>query len=390
MAVSDKSRIALWVRSAGRCEYLGCNKPLLGEAISGRRLLNTSYIAYIVGERPGGPRGNPVRSPQLADDVENLLLLCDVHHRLIDRDGVDDHPEARLLEMKRRHESRVAAATDISDDMGSHVLLYAARVGEHDCPARFDLAKAAMLPDRWPAEPHAVHLELSGVDLADHEEGYWRLQQQNLRRQFERRLRDHLANGDIRHLSVFALAPQPLLMELGRLLGDITPARVHQLHREPQGWNWRSERPPIDYVVSEPAGSGPTVALRLALSATVTDQRIQDVLGADVPIWSLTTPQPHNDVLHREGDLAAFRGTVRSLLDRIKARHGENATIHVFPALPVSAAVEVGRVWMPKADLTLRVYDQDRHAGCFVPRITIGSGHADRDEELQSKELAHG
>ena len=32
---------------------------------------------------------------------------------------------------------------------------------------------------------------------------------------------------EIRHLSVFALAPQPLLIELGRLLCDIVPAAVH-------------------------------------------------------------------------------------------------------------------------------------------------------------------
>lgn len=390
MTVSSKSRVALWARSAGRCEYLGCNKPLLGEATSGRRLLNASYIAHIVGDEPGGPRGDSVRSPQLADDVENLLLLCDVHHRLIDRDGIDDHPESRLLEMKRRHENRISAATDIGDDMASHVLLYAARVGEHDCPARFDLAKAAMLPARWPAEPQAVHLELSGVDLADHEPGYWRLQQQNLRRQHDRRLRDRLASGDIRHLSVFALGPQPLLMELGRLLGDLTPARVHQLHREPQGWNWRSERPPIAYAVSEPAGAGPAVALKLALSATIADERIQAVLGPATPIWSLTTERPHNDVMHREDDLAVFRSTVRGLLDRIKARHGENATIHVFPALPVSAAVEIGRIWMPKADLALRIYDQDRHAGGFVHRLTIGNDLADCDDQPQHKELAHG
>jgi hypothetical protein len=36
----------------------------------------------------------------------------------------------------------------------------------------------------------------------------------------------------------------------------------------------------------------------------------------------------------------------------------EGATIKVFPAPPVSAAVEVGRVWMPKADLPMTVFDQ--------------------------------
>ena len=62
---------------------------------------------------------------------------------------------------------------------------------------------------------------------------------------------------------------------------------------------------------------------------------------------------------------------LRHAFDQIKARHGEDAIIHVFPAMPVSAAIEVGRVWMPKADLPLVIYDQNRAAGGFVARLNI-------------------
>jgi hypothetical protein len=34
--------------------------------------------------------------------------------------------------------------------------------------------------------------------------------------------------------------------------------------------------------------------------------------------------------------------------------------------------VETGRIWMPKADLTMKIYDQNRTAQAFVPTITIG------------------
>jgi hypothetical protein len=43
----------------------------------------------------------------------------------------------------------------------------------------------------------------------------------------------------------------------------------------------------------------------------------------------------------------------------------------VFPALPASLAVETGRVWMPKADPELRIYDQQRDKG-FVYALKIG------------------
>jgi hypothetical protein len=117
--------------------------------------------------------------------------------------------------------------------------------------------------------------------------------------------------------------------------------------------------------------SGPA-ALVLALSATVIDERITCVLGKDVAIWSITAEQPHNDIMKCRADLSELRRLVRAMLNDIKAAHGEHAVIHVFPALPVSAAVEVGRVWMPQADLPLVIYDQNRAWNGFGRTIQIG------------------
>src|SRR4051794_2268290 len=69
--------------------------------------------------------------------------FCDRHHRVIDVEAVAEHPDARLLEMKARHEARIEAVTGIDHERRSHVVLYGARIGEHDYPVRFDLAKAA-------------------------------------------------------------------------------------------------------------------------------------------------------------------------------------------------------------------------------------------------------
>jgi hypothetical protein len=63
--------------------------------------------------------------------------------------------------------------------------------------------------------------------------------------------------------------------------------------------------------------------------------------------------------------LSLFRNLFRRLLDRIKAKHGQAAEIHLFPAVPVAIALEIGRVRMPKADLPYQVYDQNRETGGF-------------------------
>jgi len=122
--------------------------------------------------------------------------------------------------------------------------------------------------------------------------------------------------------------------------------------------------------VAPDSGTETYVALKLGISATITDDRITAVLGPDVSIWSLTAKNPNNDIMRHVEDLREFRRIIRKLFDDIKAAHGQDASIHLFPAIPVSCAVELARVRMPKADLPLLVYDQVRESG-FVHRLTI-------------------
>ena len=104
----------------------------------------------------------------------------------------------------------------------------------------------------------------------------------------------------------------------------------------------------------------------------VNDDRITSVLGENTAIWSITCDQPGNDIMRRKDDLAAYKHLLRDLFNRIKAYHGEGVLLHVFPVVPASVAVETGRVWMPKADLAMKLYDQNRTAQAFVPTITVG------------------
>jgi hypothetical protein len=367
--VSPKTRAVLWARGAGRCYF--CNTSLIGDYVSGNEDAIFGFVAHIVAETPGGPRGDRVRSPELADDVSNLMLTCHPHHKLIDVDEMDNYPEQRLLDIKAAHEARIAIVSEITGDKASHVLRYGAKIGDKESPVSFQRVRLAMLPKRYPAEGRSIGIEILGNAATDGEDKFWQNEPDNLRRQFEQRLRPRIAEREITHLSVFALAPIPLLVELGRLLGDIVPAAVYQLHREPASWSWAGDGPRINYEIARPTRSGRHVALKLGISATITDDRITSVLGEDTAIWSLTSEKSGNDVMRHAEDLMEFRRLMRGLYNEVKAKHGENTTIHVFPAVPVSVAVELGRVRMPKADLPLLVYDQRPGAG-FIPRLAIG------------------
>jgi hypothetical protein len=369
--IPQKVQSALWARAGGRCQYRGCNEDLVGDLVAGKEDGTFGFIAHIVADAEDGPRGCPIRSPLLAKSLENLMLMCGKHHKEIDVDARDDHPEALLLEMKREHELRIGLVTGVDEDRASHVVRFGAKIGQKEALVSTRALFSAMLPQNYPASGRTIDLEIVGCAYRDDEPDYYRFQRDNLRRQFEAQVRGRIERQEIRHMSVFALAPQPLLIELGRLIGDILPAQVMQRHREPATWTWQDNQPPVRYQVKEgvQAGAAP-IALKIGISATLTDEPVVAVLGSDAAVWSLTALAPHNDILRSPADQAEFRSTVRRLLDRIKAVHGEGREIHLFPAMPASLAVELGRVWMPKADPPLVLYD--RQGPRFIRTFTLG------------------
>jgi hypothetical protein len=127
----------------------------------------------------------------------------------------------------------------------------------------------------------------------------------------------------------------------------------------------------LTFTVTEPAHTAGSPALVLNVSASVTADRITSRLGANAAIWRVSVATPHNDIIKSPEHLSQFRTVLRQLLDRIKAEHGQESTLHIFPAAPVSVAIELGRVRMPKADMPWQIYDQNNALGGFFPALTI-------------------
>ncbi|MDK4733941.1 HNH endonuclease [Rhizobium sp. CNPSo 3490] len=362
----------VWARAAGRCEFRGCNCNLIGDLLTGKDDLNRAYIAHIVSDAPGGPRGDKLLSPQLSTDPSNLMLLCDTHHRLIDGSSTwREYPSHVLLEMKAEHEDRVEGVTSISRDRGCHVIRFAAGIGKNESPVNTDAIREALLPEFYPVRNGMIDLDVPDLGIPDSDPAYWRLHQRLLREKYHERVKGRLERNEIGRLAVFGLAPMPLLIELGRLISDISEAHVRQRLREPTTWEWQSEPGEMELVREEPVSSGSVIALKLGVSGPIDDGRITAVLGDDVSIWSLSAKNANNDILRTQSDLALWRRELRAVLENIKDRHARTDIVHVFPAVPVSAAVELGRVWMPKAHLPMRIYDHNWALGGFRQTLDI-------------------
>jgi hypothetical protein len=368
--ISDKNKYQLWVKSGGRCQYRGCNKNLYQDILT-KRNFNQSYIAHIVADVAGGPRGDVIRSPLLCDDLTNLMLLCDTHHRSIDKDDVPGHPEPLLLAMKKEHEDRIERLTSIAPNMHSHIVIYKANIGVHSPVITYESVREFLLPTHYPALNHSIDLGLTNSPQRDKDESFWRTEVETLEANFNEYLKPKFKKNEINHLSVFALAPMALLMKLGVLMNDIHHSEIHQPVRTPKTWNLSEGDDAIIYKVIKPQQKHKTVALNISLSATINNDRITKILGDDCAIYTITIDEPFNDYLKSKKQLQDFSSAIRKLFDQIKSKYSSDTPLHIFPAMPVATAIEFGKIWMPKADMPLIVYDENTVNSGFFKAIEL-------------------
>jgi hypothetical protein len=372
--ISDSTQCRLWGRAAGRCEFAGCNRPVWKSSIT-QEQVNVAQKAHIHSFSALGPRGNQGIGSDELNDIGNLMLVCHECHQKLDKEPNGGRYTATLLRrMKDEHERRIERITGIAENKKSHILLYGTNIGEHSSPLSYHDAAPAMFPRRYPASDVPIELGTVNNSFSDRDPEFWNIEGENLRRKFEQRVRERLAAGEIEHLSVFALAPQPLLVLLGTLLGDIVRSDVYQRHREPPTWEWPASALPQTFELREPSASSGPPALVLALSATVSKERITSIVGQEASIWTVTTTTPHNDMMKSREQLSQLRSLLRLVFDQIKAAHGQSTLLHVFPIAPLAAAIEFGRVRMPKADMPWLIYDQVNALNGFIPAVAVPQG----------------
>lgn len=374
--VKEKVRYLLWAKSAGRCEFNGCNEPLYQDSHT-KIEMNFGEVAHIIGQGKKGPRSYEALKydEKYINDIANLMLACPKCHKLIDGNP-ELYTDEKLRGMKFMHEDKVRLATAIKLDNRSNVIIYSGRVGLFQPSIKFRDASQALFPDYYPADHYAHELSMSGNLETDDNPNFWKNQTLNLEAQFKRRVEHLLGNEkEINHFSIFAFAPIPLLIILGTLLPDHYPADIYQLKKEPPTWDWQPAPQDFDFIITEPEDHHQTVALNMSLSADIDNKRIFEALGiSEVSIWKIDatdTEFPKNDHLRSKDQLILFSRYFRKLLNQIKIVHGQATKLHVFPAISVAYAVEIGRIRQQKADVPLLIYDQNNQTGGFSPAIAV-------------------
>src|SRR6266498_333275 len=208
-AIPPLTRLVLFVRAGGCCEFDGCNKYLLRHRLT-KLAGNFAQIAHIVAFSPEGPRGTRTISAEKLNDPSNLMLLCPECHKLI-----DDHPERytvkTLKEYKRRHEKRISQLTKTKPDYQTTVVMLKANIGAQAVDISEGEIQEAIAP-RYPDDEEVV------IDLTTIPDGedtpFWENGARAIQQQIQRLYAPRINTKSAHHISLFALAPIPLMTYL--------------------------------------------------------------------------------------------------------------------------------------------------------------------------------
>lgn len=373
----DRERLLVWVRAGGTCVL--CKRYLLDGSLTGLPV-SLGELAHIVGQQDSdrSPRGRHWLARHKRDLAENVLLACESCHEEIDDQlatGILDVDA--LTRIKALHEQRIRHVVTLPDDRRSLVLRMVAELRGNALEIGRDTAATAVISaDRFPwfdldRNHIGVEIDLRNLpDEAEADQEYYASARRAIDRVLEHKLHDAVNSGDVKHVSVFPFARLPLLVYLGSRLEDNYAVDVFQRHRNTQSWAWQDTAPHQFTVAGIEALNGADEAvLLLSVSGTVDPAEVPVELRhlPRVTVNPDATPSP--DIVTSRGSLDEFTKAVRAINAAFDA-NTRLRTVHVFGALPPTAAVELGRLLDRHIHPALVIYDRS-DAGTYRPAVEI-------------------
>ena len=376
-APSENTIRMLCSKAAGMCEFEGCNKRLFFDGVTLAEF-NNAYVAHIVASSIEGPRGDETLSPLLSDKLENLMLMCADHHKLIDNPttGPRDYPVERLKEMKRVHEEKIEKVCSLFNVPKTEVVCFSSPIkGITSVNVDYKLAAKAVLPDKQPGSSYGVNIQVKSFYPYTSKE-YWSDCWNQLQILFNSNIQNPAIQFRDANFSVFPIAPIPLIVKLGELFGDKLSCDIYQKTRFPDTWEWQAKELTNRFIVEalKTNTSNGIIALNISLTNDVQNERVFDT-GEYEAVYKIKANVTGVDCITSTQDLSEFLHIYQNNLDEILNNYGGKCKIHLFPAVPVSAAFEIGRRYMINTHPSMIIYDENNG---FFETLKMGVNTDDR------------
>lgn len=343
--------------SHGYCMFEGCGDRLDIDYLTGASG-NYSYLAHNVASSESGPRGIPYLSEELSNNPDNILLLCDKHHRLIDRVACADYPASRLTQMRSEFLINTERLLEGLSFQPIPVFSVLWPVGGHvvSPPESRDIAESLS----------RLRTRIRGAmnNLSDNERRY-RTKPERFAKEMDEIVTEEaetIVNQTKNYgyrAALFAFGPMPALVGLGACLGNKSEITPMLRYRDGNCWVWpqdsRSETPyKVNWKNEIEKSSEVTISIALTQYPEVM-KKTAAALG--YPEIEIVANQMGNAALPHPDNGLELKSELHAILQKLRDQFGVNR-VHLLICASNAACVFVGQavdLYQP----ALLVYDFD-------------------------------
>ena len=350
------------------CEFEGCNERLFYDNVTHGEF-NHSFVAHIIASSVSGPRGDKELSAKLSDKLDNLMLMCAKHHKLID-DNPKEYTVDKLKKMKEKHEKKVEEICKLFYVPETTLLFFSSAIkGKNEVVIDKNNAAKAALPNKKPDSQYGIDIIVK--DYNDYSStAYWVSCCKQLKDAYNRYIFSPLLQVKKGNFSLFPIAPIPLIIKLGELIGDKVSCDIYQKTRVPDTWEWQENKITNEFSVKveKQDSLDKNIALVISLTNDIQYDRIKSLYDYN-NIYKIKAKRNGVDCIKSNEDLNEFWHVYQKTMEDILNTWGKDCVIHLFPSMPVSASFEVGRRYMKGVYPKVIIYDDNEG---FFETIKLG------------------
>lgn len=335
--------------SHGRCMFRGCGQRLDVDGLTGYDG-NYGYLAHNIASSTKGPRGTLYLSHLLSNAASNVLLLCDIHHRLVDRIASSYYPAPLLTKMREEHVYLCNKLLDALNYTPVDIFFIPWGVNSQhvEKPNSVAISKSLSVFEHR-ASDYIISVNSGASESMDSDNSF----EENASRYIEKCVNKIHDRTEGSGAAVFVLGPTFALIGFGAKFGNKSKLMPMLRYRDASSWMWPGVEPREDaFIIDKPEIDSEQleviVSVKLTAPAAMIDSTIdhlnQQVQGA-IPVINIYPPQSYGygngAIAHPlEGEKLANR--LKEIFTNLNQKHGIKK-IHLLVCASNAACVYIGQ-----------------------------------------------
>lgn len=344
----------LLVACGGRCTL--CNKDVMHDYRTGKNIRTFEKAHIWSYSNNHKVRINSTMSEAEKNAIQNIMVLCPACHSTVDNKLAEgSYTPEWLLKLKKEKESKIKKMLENINDLKCLFVKFSSPIGRESIVLVEREMKQIAFDNGFFSEEDFINI----CENAN-EEDITRTKK-FIDETFAKRIQVRLDNGNNETICLFGLSSIPALVYLGTKFNDKQNIIVFTKHRDVPWVLDDRKKMKVNFSLEESKKKikGNKVALIINTTATVAQNRVTDILGENVDIWTISCNDIKPDGIKRQDELSEFGNLIIVTIDKIGQEYGKDVEINIFPAICNSLAITLGRSKLKKSQNTLNIYDRD-------------------------------